>query len=163
MPLVEGDWSDGRRRFRLERLDAETWRFWNHDKGDPGDFDFRTGPADEDLIARRHAAIQMDPASVFRQTFQVYQMREDGLRSVLGRVLRTDAPEGESRVLIPDAESLDRLLRDDFGLTGIDTFAAWPLILARHAEIFGAEDYLPGSGPLRNSVPSLTRAHDPGT
>lgn len=163
MPLVEGDWSDGLRRFRLERLDSETWRFWNHAQGDPGDFDFRTGPANESLIAERHAAIQADPSSVFRKTFQVYQMGNDGVRSILGRVLRTNGPEGETRVLIPDAASLGRHLADDFGLGEIDTAAAWPLILARHAEIFGAEDYLPGSGPLRNSVPSLTRTHDPGT
>lgn len=143
VPLEEGEHRDGPLVFRLERLADGKWRFWNHPAGDPSNFDLDTGPCDEDLLARKHAALQADPASSFKLNFQVMRMTSTGSTVIYGRVLRRTTPEGIEKSLISGPDHLMQLLETEFGLRGIPVAEIWPRILARHAAVFGDPDAAP--------------------
>ena len=140
IPLREGLHRQGPLTFRLERLPDGMWRFWNYSFGDPSNFVVDPGPADEDRIAHKHAALLADPESSFRQNFQVMQMHDSGSAVIYGRVLRRVTSKGVSKTLISGAAELKRLLDADFGLRGIAVEQLWPQIVARHAKVFGHPD-----------------------
>ncbi|MCF1709797.1 arylamine N-acetyltransferase [Tabrizicola sp. J26] len=143
IPMHEGLHHDGPLTFRMERLEDGTFRFWNHAAGDPSNFVVDPGPADEARIARKHAQLLADPASSFRQNFQVMQMKASGSTVIYGRVLRRTTPEGVTKTLIEGPEALERLLDAEFGLRGIAVEPLWPRILARHAAVFGDPEAQP--------------------
>ena len=140
IPLHAGDHRDGPLVFRLETLPDGRWRFWNHPAGDPSNFDLDPGPADEALLQRKHDALQADPVSSFRLNFQAMRMGPVGSTVVYGRVLRRTTPEGTEKRLITGPGELEAILAAEFGLTGVPIAPLWPRILARHAQVFGAED-----------------------
>lgn len=119
------------------------WRILNDAAGTPANFDLFEGPVSEDRIAERHDALQADPTSAFRQTFQAIRMRPGGADMIFGRVLcRRDGAVAPKR-LIQDIDELAFLLTSIFGLQVDGLDQAWPLILERHAMVFGAPDAPP--------------------
>ena len=140
IPLTEGAHRDGPLVFRLERLPGGNWRFWNHDAGDPSNFDLDPGPADMGLVQRKHDALMADPASSFRLNFQAMRMGATGSTVIYGRVLRRTTQAGIVKSLITGPAELEEILATEFGLTGLPMTPLWPRILARHAQVFGAPD-----------------------
>jgi N-hydroxyarylamine O-acetyltransferase len=145
IPLREGQHHDGSLMFQLEKLHNGQWRFWNHRAGDPSNCVVDPGPADEDLIARKHAELLADPQSSFRQNFQVMQMGATDSTVIYGRVLRRTTPQGVTKALIAGPGEMESLLDAEFGLRGVEVGPLWPRILARHAVLFGHPDAAPAS------------------
>lgn len=145
IPLRDGQHRDGPLVFRLDRLDNGHWRFWNHPAGDPSHFVVDPGPLDEALIARKHAELLADPASSFRQNFQVMRMGPTGSTVIYGRVLRRTTPLGVTKALVSGPDEMERLLETEFGLHGIEIGPLWPRILARHSAVFGHPDAAPST------------------
>ena len=140
IPLAAGSYTQGALSFRLERLDDGYWRFWNHEGGDPVAYDFREDPADEALLAAHCHRLQTSPESGFVQNLAVQRMTADGLVTVTGRVLQKRTPAGSEKRLLESAAELEAVLADEFGIEGVAVAEAWPAILARHEEVFGARD-----------------------
>lgn len=143
LPLVGGEHRDGVLVFRLEAGPDGLWQFWNHPAGDPSNFIVDPGPADEDLLARKQAALQADPASSFRLNFQAMRMSDSGSTVIYGRVLRRTTVEGTVKSLIAGPAEMASHLERDFGICGVEIAPLWPRILARHATVFGHEDAPP--------------------
>lgn len=140
LPLREGDYEQDGMHFRLRRLDDGWWRVHNDPAAQPDDFDFHPGPANEALIARQHVFLSGDPASPFVLTFEAIRMRPGGSDSVVGRVQETRDGSTVRKRLIADADELSQVLRDVIGLDIPGVTEAWPRIVQRHAQIFGAPD-----------------------
>lgn len=143
LPLREGDYAHDGMEFSIRRLDDGWWRVTNDPAADPEDFDLHDGPADEALIARQHAYLGSNPASVFVQTFEAIAMRPGGCDSVIGRVFARRDGAVERKRLIADPEELDHILRTVIRIEVPGVAASWPRILERHVEVFGAPDALP--------------------
>ena len=124
----------------LQLLDDGWWRF-REDFGD-GDFsfDFAPVPADEAALSSKCEALQTEPDSSFVLNL-VAQIREpDRHLSLRGRVLRTATASGLSSETLDSAEVLRDVLAERFRLDMPEVVQLWPRILARHAQLFGAED-----------------------
>ena len=141
VPLVAGQYHQGHRRFRLEDLGDNVWRFHNTEGAMPPSFDFRlrpelTGfdadPADEGQIAETCRQLQEDEESMFRQNLICELMSESGVKVLLGRVLT----ENGKRTLLGYAAELAAALRT-FGLPEIDCDRLWLKVLERHSALFG--------------------------
>jgi N-hydroxyarylamine O-acetyltransferase len=140
IPLAEGVHRDGPLEFRLECLADGYWRFHNHHLGTPTTFDFMDRPADEALMQERNNLLQRDPESHFVQNVEAVRMGPDHAVILLGRVLRHVSALGTRKSLIASPEAMAQTLSEQFGISGVDCFALWPQILARHQELFGSED-----------------------
>lgn len=137
IPLVEGETVQGERRFRLENLAGDEWRFHNHAGRLPPSFDFFARPADEALIAATCDVLQADPESMFRQNLVCQRMAPDGGgHTLLGRVL-TDLGSGRRTLLNSEAE-LRTTLQTTFGLQLPDLDGLWDNIVDRHETLFGS-------------------------
>lgn len=143
LPLREGTYEHDGMQFQTKRLSDGWWRVQNDPAAIPDDFDFHPGPADEALIARQHTFLNHDPASAFVQTFEAISMRAGGSDMVIGRVLTEREGAAKRQRLIADADELGHILRSLFGLDVPGVDAAWPRIVQRHAEVFGAPDAPP--------------------
>src|SRR6185503_6978190 len=65
IPLREGPVSTGGFEYRLEKLDADWWRFHNHAFGGAPNFDFTEAPASPALLAEKCHWLQTWPESPF--------------------------------------------------------------------------------------------------
>ncbi len=137
IPLVEGPHHDGPLEFRLEHLPDGFWRFHNHAYGAPASFDFLNAPADEALLRHQNAKLQTDPESYFVLNAEAIRMGTDHSVTLLGRVLRLASGTGVQKTLLATSDELAEVLATQFGITGVDTDAIWPRIMARHAVLFG--------------------------
>jgi N-hydroxyarylamine O-acetyltransferase len=124
IPLTEGLHADGGLVFRLERLPDGCWRFHNHGYGTPESFDFRDAPADEGLFAAQNRYLQTD------------HLEPQCSVTLLGRVLRHASTTGVNKELIDTPEALEAALDRHFGIGGIPVAILWPLIVARHDQLF---------------------------
>lgn len=143
LPLRDGDHVQDGMTFRVAREPDGWWRILNDAAGTPANFDLFDGPPDEDRITARHDALQADATSAFRQTFQAIRMRPGGADMVFGRVLYRRDGAVESKHMIQNPAELAFILTSIFGLQVEHLGEAWPLILQRHAVVFGAPDTPP--------------------
>jgi N-hydroxyarylamine O-acetyltransferase len=114
------------------------WRYTE----DPGDkpfyFEFRTEPADPGQLAHWRQWQQSDPASSFTGNL-VAQRRIGGEHWVQrGRVFTVLGQGRLSRHLVADGDELVALLQGRFGLDVPEIADKWPLVAARHEELFGS-------------------------
>jgi len=136
LPLEAGERDDSPFTVSLAEVDGY-WRFAERiGDGDPFSFDFRTGPADEALLARQCAALQHDPESVFVQNLVVQQRQGDAHVTLRGRVFSVRTAASEEKRLVGSAEELVTLLRDRFGLDLPEAAGLWGKVCARHAVLF---------------------------
>jgi N-hydroxyarylamine O-acetyltransferase len=136
IPLTEGLHADGGLVFRLERLPDGCWRFHNHGYGTPESFDFRDAPADEGLFAAQNRYLQTDPQSHFVLNAEAVHLEPQCSVTLLGRVLRHASTTGVNKELIDTPEALEAALDRHFGIGGIPVAILWPLIVARHDQLF---------------------------
>lgn len=130
--LAAGPFEAGGFSYRLEAVDADWWRFYNHPLAGPASFDFNLAPADEALLAHRCAELQTAPWSMFVQNLICSRFTERGVIVLLGRLLRTITPLGRDERVIGSADELIGLLRDDFSLDTPEVASLWPTICKRH-------------------------------
>jgi len=131
--LVEGKFNQSARVYRLEKLEAEEWRFHNHKDARPPSFDLHTGPVDEAHLSQVASKLQTDPESMFRKNLICQRMTDAGTHALRGRVL--SKANGETRVLRSAAE-LTTTLTDVFGITDPPLDGLWERVQKRHEEVF---------------------------
>jgi N-hydroxyarylamine O-acetyltransferase len=140
IPLRAEAFSQESRAFALEPLEGELWRFHNHKERVPPTFDFRYGPADEDLFAEKCVELQSDPESIFVQNLICQRLRPDGVYILLGRVLSHVTDDGVQRSLLNSAEDLRATLASVFDLHVAEAEDLWPRVVDRHTALFGDAD-----------------------
>ncbi len=128
----------GHRRFRLEPLGENVWRFHNFEGAMPSDFDFIHAPADEGVLSRKCVELQEDPESLFRQNLLCFRATNQGVLFLLGRLLMSYDKLESTRRLLASEEDLVSTMADAFGLEDIDAARLWPSVQARHEALFGA-------------------------
>lgn len=135
-PLREGPvFSDGY-AYRLERLDADWWRFHNHPLGGAPSFDFTTRPADPALLARVCGELQTSPKSPFVMVAIAQRHMPDEIRLLRGRLFRRVKGDTKDDHLIENADAFVALLKREFELDLPETATLWPTICQRHEELF---------------------------
>ena len=124
--------------FRLELMDGGWWRFHNHATGGATYFDFMSQPADPAQLDATCHWLSTSPDSVFTQSTLAFRHTPDGIKALLGRVLRRVRPDGKTDTLLPSAEAFVEVLRTEFGLDVPEAADLWPKICAKHDELFAA-------------------------
>ncbi|MEV2273865.1 arylamine N-acetyltransferase family protein [Nonomuraea africana] len=139
LPLREGVHRQGPLTYRLERVDAATWRWHHHELGSIRSYDMRTAPRQLIDFARQTTA----PAagSAMQRLLIAYRLWDERAVTLLARTLTIATPDGtrvERRVLT-DRDAFAAALTDDIGVPlsdlgpeGIDTL--WHRTAHQHAE-----------------------------
>lgn len=139
-PLVEGEFTQRRFTYRLEKLDQTWWRLNNHEFGMAPAYDFSPSFSDEGRLSERCRFLNTADESPFRLNLVALRHTENGLISLVGRKLRRlEFGMPKPSRLMNSAEEMETVLRDDFGIrlpTGVREL--WPRVCARHEELFGA-------------------------
>ncbi|MDO8322534.1 MAG: arylamine N-acetyltransferase [Phenylobacterium sp.] len=123
--------------FRLEKLDADWWRFHNHALGGAPYFDFTEAAASDTTLNITCQWLRTSPDSIFTQFPIVQRHTPDGLVILLGRTLRRVRPGERTQALIESADAFVDILAREFGLDVPEMAALWPAICAKHEELFG--------------------------
>lgn len=121
----------------VEPADDGFWRFTQRLDA-PFSYDFRAEPADEALFAEKCRWLATHPESNFTLNFVAQRRFIDRHLILRGRVLSEHGPDGSTAHTIQHADELVTVLRDRFGIDEPRAREAWPRIVARHAELFGA-------------------------
>jgi N-hydroxyarylamine O-acetyltransferase len=137
-PLREGPVVSDGYAYRLERLDADWWRFHNHPLGGAPSFDFTTRPADPDRIDHVCRDLQTSPASIFVMTVIAQRHTPDEIRLLRGRALRRVRGTVKTDELIDSPEALVEVLRREFELDVPEAAGLWDNVCARHDQLFAA-------------------------
>ncbi|PRX48742.1 N-hydroxyarylamine O-acetyltransferase [Prauserella shujinwangii] len=126
LPLREGEHTQGDLTYRLERLDADTWRFHHRPGGSIASYDFRLRPRELTDFAERSHELSTSPGSAYVTTLIAARPDGDDTLLLLSRTLRRlGAAERESRTLHSVEEFADVLSRqlliplDDLGPDGV--------------------------------------------
>jgi len=124
--------------YRVGLSDAgnDYWRYSERSFGEPFSFDFRTEPADEDLLASKCIWQGTNPASNFTTNLVVQKRFGSRHIALRGRVLTETGIERATRTILDSAEELVSVLNNTFGLDMPEAAALWPKVCARHAELF---------------------------
>ncbi len=139
VPIKPGLYVQDELVFRLEKLDDGYWRFHNHGFGDPTQFDFKTIPANEQLLTDKCHLLQHDAESVFVQNLACQIMTTNSVTCLTGQVLRHKTSEGTTKKLLNSAEELEDTLFKVFGIRDPDTRSVWSRVRHRHIELFGEQ------------------------
>lgn len=135
--LAAGPFQQGDLCYELLRFEDGFWRLRNHPNANPESFDFRTTPADESLFEQMNRELQTRLDSNFVENLFCFQMRENTVLSLVGRVLtHIGAAESDKR-LISSAEEFEDTIARDFGVIDPDIKSLWPRVCKRHEELFG--------------------------
>ena len=135
LPLRPGVHEVANRRFTLEQVAADRWRFTNDPALLPPMFDFwpRSDDALLTLVGHR---LQTDPESMFRQNLICQRLEPTGEQVMLiGRVLTLP---GEEQRTLADAQEFVAALDAHFDLRDEAFESLWPQVVARHDELFGS-------------------------
>ena len=127
-------------RLGLQKLDDGYWRFWEDGGDGMFSFDFLAEAAEESALSARCDYLQSDPASSFVQNLVAQRRLEDGHKSLRGRVLTTTSRDGVTSETLNSATDVVATLADQFQLDVPDVKALWPRIVARHNELFSADE-----------------------
>ena len=137
VPLEEHDWQQAPMAGRVQRTAGGLWQFAIMSGPMPLSYDFHAEPADEALLARLCAWQAGNPESIFVQNLVVQQRLAEGHLMLRGKVLTETGPDGSCERELTCAEELVDLLRSRFALDVPEAATLWPVIEARHAELFG--------------------------
>jgi N-hydroxyarylamine O-acetyltransferase len=135
-PLAEGEVVSDGWTYRLERLDADWWRFHNHPAGGAPNFDFSLEPADSIQLSAKCEELQTSPASIFVMTAIAQRHMPGEIRLLRGRLFRRVTHDGKADHLIGDAAEFVALLKREFELDLPQAASIWDRVCARHEELF---------------------------
>jgi N-hydroxyarylamine O-acetyltransferase len=137
LPLAEGEHTQCDLTFRVAALEGGIWRIFNHSFGYPTDYDLRLEEADESDLCSYAEQLQTSPDSVFVQNLDCELMSDNAITCLTGRVLRKKSASGTVRRLIGSPDEMHAVLRETFGISGVDLAPVWPRICERHQVLFG--------------------------
>jgi N-hydroxyarylamine O-acetyltransferase len=123
-------------RMAMAKVDDGYWRLHEGGPGATFSYDFRTEPADEALLAERHAWQITDPNSIFCKTLTAKVRRGTRYFILRGRVLETQMPGRSTQQISDTPEELASVLDEVFGLEEPELETLWPKICARHRQLF---------------------------
>ena len=135
-PLREGPVVSDGYAYRLERLDADWWRFHNHPLGGAPGFDFTADPADPARLAHMCRELQTSPQSPFVMVAVAQRHFGDEIRLLRGRVFRRVRGDRHDEQLIDAPDAFVALLKREFDLDLPEAAALWPRICERHEQFF---------------------------
>lgn len=135
-PLAEGEIVCDGYVYRLERLDADWWRFHNHSDGGAPNFDFSLAPADPARLSAMCETLQTSPASIFVMTAIAQRHLGQEIRLLRGRAFRRLTPRSQTDMLIDSAEDFVALLKREFELDLPEAATIWDRVCARHELLF---------------------------
>ncbi len=147
LPLRAGVHRQGDLEYRLEHLDAETWRMHHHPGGTVGSYDFRTRPRALADFADPCRELATSPASPFVRVLVAQHHRDGHELALRSREVTTSGPDRSSRRVLATIDEFVETLRAfeiptaDLGRDGIETLwersgtqhAAWRAISTRAA------------------------------
>ena len=99
-------------------------------------FDFRSAPADEDLLKRKCEQLQSRETSIFVQNLICQRPTGNTIYQLRGRVLRTLRHDGFDERLIEDLAEFEAMMASVFGLTDPEMPRLWDKVSDRHRQIF---------------------------
>lgn len=137
LPLEESSQQDGPFRTSLAQVADGYWRFAEEIEGRHFSFDFRPELADEALLAHMNGWLAHAPESPFMQNLVVQRRVGDRQLTLRGRMLKTFDESGFRSREVASADDLVATLRDEFALNAPEAAQLWPVITARHEELFG--------------------------
>ncbi len=123
-------------RMALVPIEDGYWRLHEGGWGSAMSFDFRAEPADEALLARQHDLQISDPNSIFRKTLTAKIRRGRAYHTLRGRMLETNHPGRKETRVIQSVDDMRDVLRELFGLVEPDLETLWPMMTARHKQLF---------------------------
>ncbi|MCO1655173.1 arylamine N-acetyltransferase [Pseudonocardia sp. S2-4] len=157
LPLREGEHRQGGLGYRIERLDAGTWRIHHHPGGSVASYDLRTAPRDLGDFAGRCQELATSPDSPFVRVLLAQHHRDGQELALRGRTVA--APDGQ-RVIGGVEEFVEVLDRfripvDDLGDDGVAVLwertggqhAAWLELQARATTSVSGGSGPGGDGP----------------
>ncbi|MGH8793562.1 MAG: arylamine N-acetyltransferase family protein [Stackebrandtia sp.] len=113
LPLRVGEHRQGDFTYRLEQLDARTWRCFPDPHGSVQSFDFRTTPCSLDDFAERCVELSTSPESSFVKTLSALQPRHGSKLALRARTVFTTGPsvaDGNGRRLLESREEFAAML-----------------------------------------------------
>jgi N-hydroxyarylamine O-acetyltransferase len=137
MPLYEGTHHQGPFAYRLERLDADSWRAHHHPQGIVSSLDFRTTPREPADFAER--ADRHHRQRLRSGLLVVNRYRAGYERSLRARTLARASPDGVQKCTLSSIEEFAAALAaefdvplDDIGVDGLQTL--WSNSGVQHEE-----------------------------
>lgn len=124
VPLREGEHEQRGLVFKLEKLDANWWRFHNHAFGAAPSFDFVSEPADPIVLEAQCDTLQRD-GSRFVNTLVCQRHDARGILALRGKTLRRIDQNGVEIIEIAQEAEFARTLHDLFDLVPEDAGALW--------------------------------------
>jgi len=116
LPLREGVHEQRGLTYRLERLDAETWRFVHHPNGSIGSYDFRMEPRELADFAGNSHRLSTSPESPYVTTLVVARPQGDHTLLLLSRTLRRMGADGRTTHTVGSVEEFANLLAGPLGV-----------------------------------------------
>ncbi len=123
-------------RMALDLTDDGYWQLQEGGWGSAMSFDFKAEPADEDLLQAQHDAQISDPNSIFRKTMTAKIRKGRSWHTLRGRMLETNHPGRKESRVIQSVSDMREVLRDLFGLVEPELERLWPMMTARHKQLF---------------------------
>ena len=136
IPLEHGETLHRPLRMALVPIEGGFWRLHEGGWGSAMSYDFRPEAGDEALLAARHEEQITDPNSIFRKTLVAKIRRGKAYYTLRGRMLETNWPGRKETREIESAVKLAGVLKDLFGLEEPQLAELWPMICARHKQVF---------------------------
>jgi N-hydroxyarylamine O-acetyltransferase len=135
LPLANASREDAPYALALEQLEDGFWRFTERHET-PFSYDFRTGPADEALLAAKRDWQSTHAESNFTLNFVAQKRHPDRHLVLRGRVLTERAAQGTTTHAIDSADEFVATLKDCFDIDEPAAGELWPRIVARHSQLF---------------------------
>lgn len=123
-------------RMAMAQTEDGYWRLHEGGWGSAMCYDFKAEPADDALLVKQHNTQVDDPNSIFRKTVTAKIRTGRAYHTLRGRVLDTNWPGRKETREIASAEEWSSILNDVFGLHEPEIDRLWPMICARHKQLF---------------------------
>ncbi len=145
LPFAAGQWEQPPYTLTLSEEDSGFMRFTEAAHGRTNAFDFRTDPVPEDYFDAINDWLQTHEDSPFRRTLTIQKRLPDRRIVLRGRVLQILTPASADESILPSREAFVSCIVDRFGLDVPEIGSVWPVMMERHAELFGeTADGAPG-------------------
>jgi N-hydroxyarylamine O-acetyltransferase len=131
--------------FAITLTERDGWWRYSEDAGSsPFFYEFELKSADPERLEHWQNWQATSPDSSFVANLVAQRRIGEAHVMLRGRVLTERDAAGERRRVLGDAAELVAVLADRFGLDVPEVADKWPVIVARHSELFGIDDRASG-------------------